>query len=290
MYDKSVRRRRITVALLVACSLLLLTAYFGESAGGGLHSVQRGVLEVVSPIQDGASRALKPVRDLVGWFGDTVSAKGDNSKLKKQVEGLRAEAVANAAAARENQQLRNLLSLDQSGLSAAKPVTARVIFQSPTIWYATIGIDRGTGDGVRVGQPVVTGDGLIGQVTTAASNSSVVTLITDSSISVPARVNELPGVTGVVQTGSGSPDDLRLKFTDGRKDVVKPSDTIITAGTAPDAGRFTSLYPPNIPIGRVTRVDDAGSDNPQIHVRPFADLRHVEFVQVLTRAINGNRG
>ena len=62
MYDKSVRRRRITVALLVACSLLLLTAYFGESAGGGLHSVQRGVLEVVSPIQDGASRALKPFR------------------------------------------------------------------------------------------------------------------------------------------------------------------------------------------------------------------------------------
>lgn len=286
MYDKSVRRRRITVALLVAFSLLLLTAYFGESAGGGIHSVQRGVLEVVSPIQEGASRALKPVRDLVGWFGDTLSAKNENGKLKRQNQELRRLAISGTAATRENRQLQDLVALDESGLAAARPVTARVIGQSPTVWYSNIGINKGTGDGIRTGQPVITGDGLIGQVTTAASNSSIVTLITDSSISVPARVNE-NGVTGVLQTGSGNPDDLRLKFT-GRSDV-KVGNNIVTAGTAPDAGRYTSLYPPDIGIGRVTRVDDAGSDNPQIHVRPFADLKRIEFVQVLTRPINGNR-
>ena len=77
MYDKTVRRRRAVLGLLVACSLILLTAYFGESGGGALHGVQRGVLEVVSPIQEGASRALKPVRDLFGWVGDTSHAKGE---------------------------------------------------------------------------------------------------------------------------------------------------------------------------------------------------------------------
>jgi rod shape-determining protein MreC len=84
VYDKTVRRRRAVLGLLVAGSLILLTAYFGESAGGGLHSVQRGVLEVVSPIQDGASRALKPVRDLFGWFGDTIDAKGDVKSLRQE--------------------------------------------------------------------------------------------------------------------------------------------------------------------------------------------------------------
>ena len=49
MYDKTVRRRRAVLGLLVALSLILLTAYFGESAGGGLHAVQRGVLEVFAP-------------------------------------------------------------------------------------------------------------------------------------------------------------------------------------------------------------------------------------------------
>ncbi len=47
-------------------SLILLTAYFGESGGGALHGVQRGTSEVLNPVQEGASRALKPVRDLFG--------------------------------------------------------------------------------------------------------------------------------------------------------------------------------------------------------------------------------
>ncbi len=58
MYDKTVRRRRAVLALLVVLSLILLTAYFGESSEGGLHSVQRGFLTVVSPIQEGANKAL----------------------------------------------------------------------------------------------------------------------------------------------------------------------------------------------------------------------------------------
>ena len=70
MHDKTVRRRRAVLALLVVLSLILLSAYFGEASGGGLHSVQRGFLTVVSPIQNGANKALKPVRDMIGWFGD----------------------------------------------------------------------------------------------------------------------------------------------------------------------------------------------------------------------------
>ncbi|MGH2842047.1 MAG: hypothetical protein ACRDKL_00470, partial [Solirubrobacteraceae bacterium] len=69
MHDKTVRRRRAVLVLLVVLSLLLLTAYFGEAPSGRLHGVQRDFLTVVSPIQDGANKALKPVRDLFGWFG-----------------------------------------------------------------------------------------------------------------------------------------------------------------------------------------------------------------------------
>src|SRR3954462_15607369 len=83
VYDrKVVRRRRAVLGLLVASSLILLTAYFGESAGGGLHAAQRGFLEVFSPVEDVASTAVKPLRDLFGWFGDTIDAKGENEQLK----------------------------------------------------------------------------------------------------------------------------------------------------------------------------------------------------------------
>ena len=288
MYDKSVRRRRVTLALLVASALLLLTVYFGESAGGGLHSVQRGVLEVVSPIQEGASRALKPARDLVGWFGDTINAKGQVSDLKSQNADLRRRAIAGTDAVRQNRQLEGLLAIDRaSTLAGTKPVSARVIGQSPTLWYSTIFIDQGSGRGVRVGQPVITGDGLIGQVTTVTGNSAVVTLITDSDLAVAGRISE-NGVPGIVQTAEGGPNDLRLSYTSRRDNVVK-GQSVVTAGTTSSSDRLQSPYPPGIPIGEITRVDDAGTDSQEGHLKPYADLQRLEFVQVLTKRVNGNR-
>ena len=116
MYDKTVRRRRAVLGLLVASSLILLTAYFGESAGGGLHSVQRGVLEVVSPIQEGASRALKPVRDLFGWVGDTLDAKGELKDLRSRsaTRCARRSSQLQTARARRTRSCAAWLGLDDS--------------------------------------------------------------------------------------------------------------------------------------------------------------------------------
>ena len=79
------------LAGLVALSIALLTAYFGESASGGLHAVQRGVMDVLAPIQEGANRALKPFRDLFGWMGDTMDAKSERDELRKERDQLRRE-------------------------------------------------------------------------------------------------------------------------------------------------------------------------------------------------------
>jgi rod shape-determining protein MreC len=285
VYDKTVRRRRAVLGLLVAGSLILLTAYFGESAGGGLHSVQRGVVEVVSPIQEGASRALKPVRDLVGWVGDTIDAKGEVKQLRAERNALREQAVTGAAAARENDQLRGLLNLDKArGLDDEGPVSARVIGQDPSVWWSQILINKGTGDGVLPNHPVVSPEGLVGVVSTATSNSAIVTLLTDHRTAVGARVAE-SGVGGVIEVEAGRPDDLVMRFTT-RNDEVTPGQTVITAGTQSRTDRVNSLYPPRIPIGRVTRVDDPATDDQLVHVRPFANMRRLDFVQVLTRTRN----
>jgi rod shape-determining protein MreC len=281
VYDKTVRRRRAVLGLLVACSLILLTAYFGESAGGGLHSVQRGFLEVVSPIQEGASRALKPVRDLFGWFGDTLHAKDERDKLQKELQATRREAIANAGAAREVDGMRKLLQLDKElTLGQMGPVTGRVIGRSPTIWYANIEIDKGSSDGVRVDQPVITGDGLVGRISATSSGAAVVTLITDHTSGVSATVNE-SGVAGVVQPAVGNPNDLLLQYI-RRGDRIEAGQTIVTAGSR--SSRLGSLFPSGIPIGKVTKVDAQELDVYQrVHVRPFAALRGLDFVQVLTR-------
>lgn len=286
MYKQTVRRRRAVLALLVALSLLLLTAYFGESSGGGLHSLQRGALSVLAPVQEGASRALKPFRDFAGWFGDTLDARGERDKLRSERNRLRREVIGAETARRENQQLRRLVALDNSGsLEGFEPVTARVIGRSPTVWYATINVDKGTGDGLRVDQPAVSGDGLVGKVTAVTRGAAQITLITDHTSGVSAKVvtpvltAQGNGITGLVQTAVGNPQDLRLDFIP-RRARLREGDRIVTAGSRSD--KLESLFPPGIPIGVVTRADEEElSQFQRVHIRAYADLRKLDFVQIL---------
>ena len=287
MYKQSVRRRRAVLGLLVAVSLILLTAYFGESAGGALHAIQRGALQVLSPFQEGASRALKPFRDLAGWFGDTVDAKDQRDQLRKEVTTLRRQAIASQGAVRENIQLRSLVQLNRSAdLNAFKPVSARVIGRSPTVWYATINVDKGSSSGVRVNQPVVGSDGLVGKVTSVTAGASQVTLISDHTSGVSARINAT-GVDGVVQPAVGRPDDLLLEFVSRKTRVVK-GEAVVTSGTR--SNNLESLFPPGIPIGTVTKVEDQELNLYQrVHIKPYADLRKLDFVQILTRPAGAGR-
>jgi rod shape-determining protein MreC len=283
VYKQSVRRRRAVLALLVALSLILLTAYFGESAGGGLHTLQRGALAILAPIQEGANRALKPFRDLADWFGETMDAKDQRDELRQEVNRLRRQVIANQAAVRENVQLKGIVQLNRaSELDAYRPVSARVIGRSPTVWHSTINVDRGSSSAVRVNQPVIGPDGLVGKVTSVTRGAAVVTLITDHTSGVSAKLNDT-GVSGVVQPAVGNPDDLLLEFISRKTRLVK-GEAVVTAGTR-SGGRLDSLFPPGIPIGSVSRVEDEEVDLYQrVHIRPYADLRRLDFVQILTRS------
>lgn len=273
MYDrKTVRRRRAVLGLLVACSLILVTASFGD----GLRSIERGALEVFGPIQEGASRVLKPVRDAAGWVGDTLDAKGEVEDLRAERDALRRELIAARGAVVENRELRSLLKMDQElSLADQGAVTARVFGRSPTVWYSTVTVNKGSDDGVREGDPVVNGAGLVGRVTTVSGGSSVVLLLTDGDFGVQARINET-GASGIVRTAVGDPEDLRLDYV-VRDANVRERQTVVTSGSVTSLNE--SRFPRGIPIGRVTSVEE---DDGAVRLRPFADLRRLEFVQILT--------
>jgi rod shape-determining protein MreC len=278
VHDKTVRRRRAVLALLVVLSLILLTAYFGEASSGGLHSVQRGFLTVVSPIQNGANKALKPVRDLIGWFGDTLHAKGQRDELRKQVDKLRREVIADDAEKHSYRELLSMYRLDnQLSVNDYHPVTATVVAKSPNVWYSTVTIDKGESSGIHVNDPVINSEGLVGKVAQAASDGAQVTLITDSSVGVSARIGS-SNATGIVQPKVGDPNDLLLQYLPANTQANR-GEYVVTSGTvsSPD----DSLYPPGIPIGQVTSVNEESAYR-SVNVHPLADLHNLDVVQVLT--------
>jgi rod shape-determining protein MreC len=288
---QQIRRRRITAGALVALCFVMLTVYFSEATGGALHTMQRGAVEVLSPLQSLASGAVKPFSDGVNWVGDSISAKGDNKKLQLQLADARIAQARLQQAASENEELRALVKFKDSSSfpSSVSAVSARVIARSPTEWYGRVTVNAGSADGVRINDPVIAAGNnsgaLVGKVTTVSRNAAQVTLLTDSSSKVSAIIAKRD-ILGLIQPGAGGEagaDDLQMAFIEQRGRIVE-GDMVVTSGTVDDPAKVDSIFPAGIPIGEVSKVDaEERTLYGRIDIEPYADIRDVQLLQVLTR-------
>ena len=281
MYRKQVRRRRAVLLLLVAASFILLSLYYREGSGGGLHRFQNGVATVFGPVQGAADRAFKPGRDLINWFSETFQARGDNDKLRDQVADLREQLAVAQTQDQQSEELGKLLKLSSSGLipdglraghrPRHRPLADRLVLDRADQCRLELG--------VRLDDPVITGDGLAGRISQVTHGTAEVTLITDHTSSVAARVEPV-GATGVVEPEVGDPNDLVLDYLENANGIAE-TQTVVTAGFA--TGGLDSLFPPGIPIGEISDASlEERAAYQRVHVDPYADLRDMEFVQVLT--------
>ena len=266
------------LALLVVLSLILITASFGSS-GAGVHTVQAGFLDVLSPIESGANKVLTPVHDLFNWVGDVFNASSQRDKARKQLALTReqlAKADAEIAALTAG---RKLAGLDaRANLAADGPVNAHVIERSQTVFVNQVNIDAGSSSGVQVDDPVVNQDGLVGSVTGLTADSAVVTLVGDST----AREPSYDGAShefAIVEADAGDPNLLTLNYTNPT--AFKVGDLILTAGAQATQG--ASFYAPDVPIGTVASVPAPGEVTGKVTVTPAVDPSTLDAVQVLTR-------
>jgi rod shape-determining protein MreC len=277
--SRALRARLLAVALVLV-SIALVTVYFRESEGGTLHGAQRIGVSVVMPFEVAGERVARPFKDAFGWASDLFSAKSENGKLKKQVEELRAQVVANETAAQENKQLQALLRYVDGPRFPENytGVATRVVGRPPTAYDQEMLIAAGSGNGVQVNDPVVTEEGLVGLVTDVTSNGAKVTLLTDQSSAVSAMVLQ-SGAAGIVRHGPSDPSALILDRV-GKDALVKEGDLVITAGWR--SGDLESLYPRGIPIGTVKSVGQQDVDlYKRIQITPLVNFDSLSDVVVL---------
>jgi rod shape-determining protein MreC len=266
--------------VLVLVSIALITVYFRESEGGTLHAAQRIGVSVAMPFEVAGERVARPFNDAYGWASDLFGAKSENKKLKKEIEELRRQEIANETAAQENAQLKELLGYvdgprfpeNYSG------VATRVVGRPPSAYDQEILIAAGTSDGVERNDPVVTKEGLVGLVTDVTSDGAKVTLLTDQSSAVSAMVLK-SGAAGIVRHGPSDPSALILDRV-GKDALVEEGDLVITAGW--QSGKLESLYPRGIPIGSVESVGQQDVDlYKRIQVAPLVNFDSLSDVIVL---------
>ena len=180
--------RRRAIVLLVLTSVLLLTLDLRGNAV--IDAVRTGYNKVLEPFESAADVVTRPIRD--AWRGVTRydELEQENQRLREQIAAQRAAEVAATAQILEHRELLRLNNLPS--LSDYPTVVATVVGGSPTNIDQRIEIDRGSDQGIEVGMPVVSADGLVGKVTTPLlPDRAFVMLITD--LQYHSQVKVVPG-------------------------------------------------------------------------------------------------
>ena len=273
---------------LVVLSLVLVTISFREGGDGPVASAQNAAAAMLRPFQVAADRVAEPFRDAYRWADGLFGARSDATRLEKENETLRQQVVESRLAERENVRLRRLLHyLNGPRFPEGYSGLATAVISRPAGAYAqSIVIAAGRSDGVRVDDPVVTQDGLVGKVSRTSSRTAQVTLLSDDQSAASALDVETDAF-GIVRPGNGPRAPLRLDRVP-KEARVRYGDTIVTSGWS--SPRLSSLYPRGIRIGRVTSVGRTDTDlYTQVQVTPFADLTALEAVLVLIPEDRGAR-
>ncbi|MBM2821483.1 MAG: Cell shape-determining protein MreC [Thermoleophilia bacterium] len=272
--------RRLAVGVLVLVSLVLITLSFRSGEDGPLASVQSAGSTVLRPFAVGFERLAQPFRDGYGWADSLLDARSDAERLRVENRELRQRAIQSEFALQENDYLRRLLTyLDSARFPGDfDPVAAEVIGRPAGAFTQAIVVAAGSDNGVRVNDPVVTADGLVGLVTRVTPDTARVQLLTDEEAAVSA-IDLRTSAPGIVRHARGTRETLVLDRV-RKQDRVKVGDEIVTAGWR--ASGLSSLYPKGIPIGKVTSVGQTDTDlYQQVQVDPFADFGSLDAVLVL---------
>jgi rod shape-determining protein MreC len=270
---RSANRRRFVLALVILTSLTLITLDNRSGRSGPLGAAGRVAHTVVSPMQRAASAVAQPISDWWSGLVDSGKLKRQNRSLRQQIAELEGHQRDASIALHQDEKLRKLLSLGEKLSPSAKPVAARVVGRDPGNFESTITLDRGTGAGIEDGMAVVAPNGVVGHVIRSWNGGSEVRVLTDPDSAIAVRTIQQP-VTGIAQGHSGT-RDLTVADFDSTATISR-GDDVVTSDIA------NSTYPPDLAVGRVTRVDvQAAGLGFVVHIDPWVDFDSLEYVMVL---------
>ncbi len=263
-------RSRLTILVMVLASITIVTLDAKDVPV--LRSLRSTALDVLSPIGSAFQSVTGPLRNAWRGVTDYGDLEAENRRLRERLDELRGRSEASAELAVENRKLRDQLALKTE--TPIPTIVGRVATGNFTSFDDNTAIvDRGSDDGVKVGNPVVTKGGLVGRVQRVSATRAVVQLVTDPDLVLGIKVKSNDIGTGR-GTGAGKPFlvDSGIDLTD----EVAKGDLITTAGTQ------DSQMPGGIPIGTVTKIARNQADLVQVlEVRLAADLTRLDFVQIL---------
>jgi rod shape-determining protein MreC len=256
-------------AFLSLIGLTFALMLIGKADTVLVERARDAVTDAVTPVLRVMSQPASGVADFVNNLRELAAIREENAELREANARLLQWQSAAQRLEAENQSLRSLTALVPE--PTATFVTARVVADTGGAFAQSILITAGQSQGVKKGQIVMAGEGLVGRVMQAGMYSARVLLVTDINSRIPVLVGEA-GNRAILAGDNGLRP--RLLFL-GNTSAAAPGDKVVTSGDA-------EAFPPGLPIGQVARVDEGVVD-----VEPFVVRDKIQYVRIADYGLTG---
>lgn len=254
------------VALVGAAFALML---LGKADTILVERARTVVVDAMAPVIRALSQPAGALAEISDNVRDLANLRAENARLREENEQLlRWRDMARTLEA-ENAQFQSLL--EYLPPPEAHAFTIRVMGDTGGAFAHSVLVAAGAHDNVRKGMAVLSGDGMVGRIAQVGRKASRVVLITDITSRVPVVLESTR--TRAILAGNNSEKPRLIYLPAGAR--VSPGDRVVTSG-------HDGAFPPGIPVGVVSSVDDS-----VVRVQPFMDRDRLEVVRVVDYGLSG---
>lgn len=269
--NKEKKKRIIFITIIFVISLIIAAFLFKNSQ----MIVVKSISNVITAPFEFAYNNIKNTFSSVGkYFGDVNKLNKENMHLEDKISELELKLLESQAILNENESLKVQLEIDTT-FQHFKLKHGRIIIREHDNFSQVFVIDVGSVDGIKLNQPVIHNEGLVGYISNVSENTSVVTTILDprTSVSVTiSTINEPAILKG----------NLELKANNNLKLEYIPIDSEISIGDMLYSSGLGSMFPSSLPVGKVTKIVNKKNDSDRYAiVDPCVNIRAISEVSVI---------
>ena len=261
--------------ILTSIALVICIFFSVLSLMGVGNIVRNGINTLLFPLRWCGAKISEGFDGFSLYFGKMDDLIEENESLKEENESLREQEIYFGALADENERLREYLKIKQI-YTDFEFSDALIISRGSESYMSIITLNRGSGDGIEVGMPVMTSLGLVGSVIEVDINTCKVRTIIEDRGACGAYISR-SGEIGVVE------GDITLRDTGLCSIEYLSADADVEIGDVVYTSGLGSVYPRDIPIGKVTKITENAYDRTKsAEIECFVDFTDLKYVLIVT--------
>jgi len=270
---KFIKNKLAVVIIILSVAFLSLIGYSANREK--MSFVENGVGVTINSVQGVFYIGFNRIKNSFKFITNITDVKAENDKLKKENSEYKNKALDYDTAISENVRMREQLNFSESR-DEYNYVGANINGVNPTGFLDGFSINKGTNKGIKKGMIAMTGDGLVGQVTSVGNNWSIVQCLSNENIAVAALVQNTKDNNGIVKGYKDENNKLLAQIEKLSLDSdIKIGDVILTSGLGTN-------YPAGIRIGKVLSVhEDKGKVMKSAIIEPYVDFSKIEEVFIV---------